>query len=990
MLIGVCAAKVCSSQDQIDQVSFEKTIHADSISYNNLLKTLTHPTLEVIYFQAQLDQPAPNSSRGAIMMTDYDINVIRMKGYSIDFSDEDFGISGNGDYIYLVQEATSLIMEVNSTDLGIVNIDSISNLVIRSQFGVDTFGNKVFYSASSQDFTASGMCIWQRLTTSTECYYYGHSSNVNYIPISENQAFMATMKAFENNLYFVSINLQNPPTFNWSKYITCSSSCTTKMSQSIVSNNGKFIYSMNAFGGRLMYHTLDISTGNAVCPGLLSSGDSNFVNDINDFGDSVFVVFQPLSSSNWDIIIIDPLSCTVSKEYTNSTTKFFSSTRIMKSRTEYIVLAGELSRDYKILISKINEIERFSLLIQKTSTFSKITTDFVISDPGSIAALTHSLHTMIPQALATISSSDISVTTTEEEYITVFWNDDFAKSYLSQSLVNVSFIWACSHSSNVSAISFSLQPLDNEKVPNWVYLDSNSEILTLNKTPAVSKDTLYKFALTIDDGTESVLKKFYITVKQCAVNNCQTCQSDDPELCSECSVGYTLSDSKDQCVEADAQTAAVMGQSMAGVGVVISMTLSMATMSSPVGMFALINQFQLYILLPMLPPYFPAKVGQFILGVDFSFISFDFIPVDDIPLVKEIKEAIDYPQKDNYLNDIGLTSSSSIINYLGIMVFILFVFLVHALIGIIYSFSRNSHKLKKRKKIIKVIFQYMTFNFYIRLIIQGFMFHVISISAELKSFNYHSTVGLISLILCFFFSFGLFIFTVLAVASFVDGYENEHSEFHNHWSIHEFFSGIKKSKFAKFNSLCFLLVRFLSVLTIIMIGNATGRQRSEVSTKDHAVYYIKCSLFFVTYLSSTLYVLIVRPYESIVNNIIEGINQINFTLAIIPLVFLRFESDWSSTKEDIYMQSLLSGPMIGTLISIVPLIFLICNKCSSIRKKVHAKARTSTTMVKDLGNNENNQKMEGSCANSRVLIYDRTKGRLEEQQNNALRSKLSR
>ncbi|CAI2374092.1 unnamed protein product [Moneuplotes crassus] len=977
LFIGICVAKVCSTQEQIDSVPFLKTIHTDSISYNYLSKTLTHPNLEIIYFQVQLNQPAPNNSRGAIMMTDYNINAVRMKGYSIDFSDEDFGISGDGNYIYLAQQGSSLVMEVNSTDLSIINITSISNLIIGAEYGIDTFGDRIFFSVATSAFTQSGLCTSQRLSASIQCYYYGNPNNINYIPISENQVFMATMKASENNLYFVSINLQSPPTFNWRKYVTCSSSCTTKKSQSIVSNNGKYIYAMNAFGGRLMYHTLDISTGDAVCPGLLSSGDSNFVNDINDFGDSVLVVFQPLSSSNWDIIIIDPLSCTVSKEYTNSTTKFFSSTRIMKSGTAYIVLAGELSRDYKIQISKMNEIERFSLLTQKTSTFSAITTEFVISDPGSISGLLSSSTTFSSQALSTISSSDISVTNTEEEYVTAFWNDDFIKSYPSRSHTNASFTWPCSHSSNATTIFYSLKSLDDTRVPEWVYLDSNNEVLTLNKTPAVSKDTLYKFVLAIDDGTESALKKFYITVKQCAVDNCHTCQSDDPELCSECSIGYTLSDTKDQCVEANAEIAATIGQSIVGLGVIVSVTLSMATMSSPVGIFALINQFQLYILLPMLPAYFPAKVGQFILGVDFAFISLDFIPVDDIPLIKEIKEAVDYSQEDSYLNDIGLTSSSSIVNYLPIMVFIVFMFLIHTVLWAFYCFTRTPRRSKKCRKIAEIIFQYMTFNFYIRLMMQGFLFQIISIFAEFKSFNYHSTVGLVSLIMCFFFSFGLLVFVMLGIISFILGWRNQNSEFHNHCSIHEFYSGIKKGKYAKFNSLCFLFTRLLSVVIIFMIGNATGSQRSKVSTKDHAIYYIKWSFFFSMHVLSTLFVLIVRPFQLTINNIVEGINQINYAIAIIPLVFLRFESDWSSIKEDFYVQVLLAGPMIGVLISSFSLIAHFCKKCIKYRRKISPKLRT-TTMNKKERISENLQKRNNDCQSSNMIMYDRNKGQLVE------------
>lgn len=98
---------------------------------------------------------------------------------------------------------------------------------------------------------------------------------------------------------------------------------------------------------------------------------------------------------------------------------------------------------------------------------------------------------------------------------------------------------------------------------------------------------------------------------------------------------------------------------------VVSTASSAATMSSPTGVYSIINQFQLYILLPMLPPYFPEKVGDFILGVDFSLLSLNFLPFKSIPFLEGGEDLIDYPQSEDYLEAIGLESMSSIMNYLN-------------------------------------------------------------------------------------------------------------------------------------------------------------------------------------------------------------------------------------------------------------------------------------------------------------------------------------
>jgi len=96
----------------------------------------------------------------------------------------------------------------------------------------------------------------------------------------------------------------------------------------------------------------------------------------------------------------------------------------------------------------------------------------------------------------------------------------------------------------------------------------------------------------------------------------------------------------------------------------------------------------------MIPDYFPYKVTQFIVGNDFALFSLDFIPVEDIPFVKEIKKWVKYSQSDGYLNDIGLSSGSCIVNYLPIMVLILLLGAIHLIVLLIYANIKNKPKSK--------------------------------------------------------------------------------------------------------------------------------------------------------------------------------------------------------------------------------------------------------------------------------------------------------
>lgn len=66
----------------------------------------------------------------------------------------------------------------------------------------------------------------------------------------------------------------------------------------------------------------------------------------------------------------------------------------------------------------------------------------------------------------------------------------------------------------------------------------------------------------------------------------------------------------------------------------------------------------MYVLLPLIGNYMPLKVIDFILGMDFILFSFNFIPIQDIPVFHEIFILIDYAQESEYLKKAGFESGS--------------------------------------------------------------------------------------------------------------------------------------------------------------------------------------------------------------------------------------------------------------------------------------------------------------------------------------------
>jgi hypothetical protein len=112
-------------------------------------------------------------------------------------------------------------------------------------------------------------------------------------------------------------------------------------------------------------------------------------------------------------------------------------------------------------------------------------------------------------------------------------------------------------------------------------------------------------------------------------------------------------------------------------GVAANMGASLMSMSSPQGAFSMINQFQLFILLPMIGTYIPESVIKVITGMSFVMFSFSFIPFDEIPMINTLFNVFDYDQSDDYFDTIGLTSGSAFLNHISLLIIIAALVMLH-------------------------------------------------------------------------------------------------------------------------------------------------------------------------------------------------------------------------------------------------------------------------------------------------------------------------
>ncbi|CAI2380802.1 unnamed protein product [Moneuplotes crassus] len=569
--------------------------------------------------------------------------------------------------------------------------------------------------------------------------------------------------------------------------------------------------------------------------------------------------------------------------------------------------------------SPINSIERLQEFEQGTPLFTPITADYQVSSTASNPSISSSTNILSISTSSPISTND-NTTDIDPSFTTqvALWNQDHIQSVQSSTSVKLNFTWACAPPSNSTSISFSLVQTGSNVLPEWVQLDAVKQELHLNITPKLTVAETFYFSLQISFNSEVRYKMFEITVEECPIQNCELCRLGDSSICETCANGFQSSGGQTLCskvqspVETSPAGATQTATAFIGASMIIASASSALSFTSINSIFCMMNSLQLAMLLPLVPEYFSLKVIDFLNGMGFAMFSFDFIHLKDIPVVKIITNWVKYPQTDEYLEDIGMSSGSSIVNYFSFIFLTILLVLSHICVYILTKWARKSEK-ERCKKFFNKLFEFFTFNIYIRTFIQAFVFTILCTFSEIYSLNLKTTMVKIS--------FGFCIVTVMACLCLLllslYMYKKSLPEIDNekYWKCKEFFNGVKQGKYSNLYTTIFLMLRVM-LISIVIFGKTIPS-------------FYKATAFYCINIAYGGYLLIVRPYENSQDNIIECINQILFCSLAVPLAWVNTKSRWTPFYEDFYIKILMASPIIG---SIVCFIFLIKSIVSRIKK----------------------------------------------------------
>ena len=331
----------------------------------------------------------------------------------------------------------------------------------------------------------------------------------------------------------------------------------------------------------------------------------------------------------------------------------------------------------------------------------------------------------------------------------------------------------------------------------------------------------------------------------------------------------------------DIKKAQTTTQATIGIAMTTAAVVSMVNMTSPIGIWSIIHLFQMLLLLILTGAFIPETVRRYLIGSDFTQLSFNFIPICKVPFFSDLCSNAKFEQQSNDLRDIGIEYQSTIINNIQLCTIIIILILSHILIALI----KKRAKTGKCEKLINVMFQMLTFTIYLRLILESTQYILLCSVSEIYKFEVSSMYAKISLIvacnvtaaLCAFYFFIIYEFQATKI--WLNRKYHSYSE--------ELFAGLKDNTKARSYSILLFTRRIILSTMLICL-------------QEFNFIYRVISFAFVQ-VPYCIIIISIRPFAQVSNNIVEAINELLLAISTSFLLYYNEQDKWKNYIEKSYV-----------------------------------------------------------------------------------------
>jgi cysteine-rich repeat protein len=378
----------------------------------------------------------------------------------------------------------------------------------------------------------------------------------------------------------------------------------------------------------------------------------------------------------------------------------------------------------------------------------------------------------------------------------------------------------------------------------------------------------------------------------------------NPDLWFICTDGFSNKDSYLQWLSTGLTRTGDIMRIIAMIAAITGIWISIlaAFMSIPTwqsSSFGMINQLQMIIILPLIGTFIPGKVMDFLKAMSDSLIALEFLPSNDSTFVDRIDEKLEVDQSNLYLYLLELQSGSALVNMMNLLFVIFQVVFIHVSVFALFHLFKYLIKVSYLKNVFGKVLTSLSFGFYIVLFLETYLLLIIVVLSEISDNEGDTTNSEVSLR----FSHGLLALLILFnglvtwqwVKCFWPG------EFKNLKYFKIMFDGLKDNQWWRIFPVMFLIKRGMFSFIVLIFAEWS--------------FEIKMSLFIVIqilYFSALIYL---RPFESMVDNFIEMMNNSFYIVYIIIIWIYQSEEDWRATAVDCFFILLIVNNVIIVLIT---------------------------------------------------------------------------
>ncbi|CAI2374664.1 unnamed protein product [Moneuplotes crassus] len=542
--------------------------------------------------------------------------------------------------------------------------------------------------------------------------------------------------------------------------------------------------------------------------------------------------------------------------------------------------------------------------------------------------------------VSSITSSIPTINYMSQQTLPLNYNaGSFVKVYASQNTVSsIKINMPCISDNSIGGIATGMTSYFNGSLsPIWVV--SNPDLSGLIVTAPIvfpADEVSHYIGINFVYSGNTYTQYNELVIHQCYVSNCERCEYNTKYTkCTACRPGHALSLDETRCDQEflPVQPLSLATQGFIGVGVGAGATSSLtSTASSAQGFWALINQYQLYLLFPFLKIYMPSDLEYYLTEFEIFSFNFGFIDVVEVPYINDLIEKLDYSQNSEIYSNNGYSSGAFAVNYTSMFTALFIVFICNIIFILFYAIFSKARKGGRCKKIFDWFTGFFYLTTYIRTVIEASQFAFMGALLEattFDSFNDHTVSYLISLV------FTVFMITMPVLVYLY--YRKKNGQV-GETLFNEFYDGTKDKKIAKLFIIFFFIRRFTTVGVLVCLRNTNG--------------ILRCAIFVPIQLAYLVYFVTVKPFEDNKDNIIEILNESIFSALSIFLSIFQDESMWVDGMSSAVIILVMANGFLISIVLIVNNIIGIVKWCKERKSKKKVLVEDTSVKVK-VGNPQN-------------------------------------